>query len=202
MRAKLYRNISKFGSYSNSLYINIYAFKVFRNNTLLSTSDRAVSSYFIRSRKSNLCAFKTHCFFSSNGKSIYRDYFLSRFELKRFAITGSLVGLKVSSWLFIIFFHYLTVFNLCTDFIQLLVCLTFARTLRPALLQSLSLTLLDHFCFILKLKVIFTVLLIWGIFIELFQITNAQTLDLSHTPSLLIKFILLIRTFCFLIVVV
>lgn len=103
MRAKLYRNINKFRSYSNSLYINVYTFKVFRNNSFLPIADRAISSYFIRSRRSSLCGMKSHCFFSANGKSIYRDYFLSRFELKRYAMTGSIVGLKVSSWLFLFF---------------------------------------------------------------------------------------------------
>lgn len=99
MKSKLYRNIKKFETYSDKLYLNIFIYKVLRENSSLSLYERAIFSYFIRSRKSNLCSFKNHCFFSANGKSVYKDYFLSRFELKRYAITGSIVGLKASSWL-------------------------------------------------------------------------------------------------------
>ncbi len=100
MRAKLYRNINKFKSYSERLYLNIYIFKVFRKTSFFYMEDRAICSYFIRSRKSGLSGLKTQCFFSANGKSVYSHYFISRFELKRYAMTGSIVGLKVASWLF------------------------------------------------------------------------------------------------------
>lgn len=109
MRAKLYRNINKYKSYSKRLYLNIYIFKVFRKTSFFSIDDRAISSYFIKSRKSSVSGFKTHCFFSANGKSVYKDYFLSRFELKRYAITGSIVGLKVASWLFCFFIFFIDV---------------------------------------------------------------------------------------------
>lgn len=121
MRAKLYRNINKFRSYSNGAYLNIYVFKVFRKTSFFPIDDRAICSYFIRSRKSALSGLKTHCFFSANGKSIYKDYFLSRFELKRYAITGSIVGLKVASWLLQIFLtftkkNYVQVLFYCWSF--------------------------------------------------------------------------------------
>lgn len=126
MRAKLYRNINRFKSYTVPIYINLYTFKVFRNTSALDISDRAIASYFVKSRRSNLCYFKTACFFSSNAKSISRDYLLSRFELKRYAMIGAINGLKVASWLFYIFF-------LCISFIPLLVYLIFPKILRLGL---------------------------------------------------------------------
>jgi len=104
MRSKLYRNITKFNSYTNKLYTNIYLYKVLRDTTFISVTDRAIFSFFIKSRKSNLCSFKNHCFFSSNSRSIYKDFFLSRFELKRYSISGAIIGIKVASWLFLFYF--------------------------------------------------------------------------------------------------
>lgn len=134
MRAKLYRNITNFNSYTRSLYINVYFFKVFRNSSLLPIADRAIASYFIKSRSSNVSNLKTHCFFSANSRSVYKNYLLSRFELKRYAIIGSIVGLKVASWLFFI------IFFTCINFIQLLVFLIFAKIAR--LVQFLYLNLI------------------------------------------------------------
>lgn len=137
MRSKLYRNTKKFSLYTNKLYINIFSYKVLRDNFFISISDRAIFSNYIRSRRTNLCNFKNHCFFTSNGKSVYSDFLFSRFELKRRAMSGSIVGMKVASWLF---------FFICISFIPLLVCLIFVKILKLEQLQFLNLGLLGLFC--------------------------------------------------------
>jgi ribosomal protein S14 len=104
MKAKLYRNITKFGAYTNSLYINIYTYKILRKTSFLSNSDRAIFSFFIKSRHSHLCSFKNHCFITSRSRSVYSDFFMSRFELKRYSMFGNIVGIKVASWLFFYFY--------------------------------------------------------------------------------------------------
>lgn len=116
MRSKLYRNTKKFSLYTNKLYINVFSYKVLRDNFFINISDRAIFSNFIRSRRTNLCNFKNHCFFTSNGKSVYSDFLFSRFELKRRAMSGSIVGIKVASWLFFFMYKFYSavgLFNIC-----------------------------------------------------------------------------------------
>lgn len=44
------------------------------------------------------CKFKNRCIFSNRGKSIYKDFGLSRLFLRKFASLGSLNGIRKASW--------------------------------------------------------------------------------------------------------
>lgn len=90
------KNRKKFKKFEKKLIVLRCLFLVKRLH--FSFKKQLLKRWFNICKVDNLFIFKNRCLFSNRGSSIYRDFGLSRLELRRMASKGLINGLQKSSW--------------------------------------------------------------------------------------------------------